>query len=49
MKQSDETAGPKVSIEVNVGSLILFLTPRQIHVLIELANGFICPDMEDTR
>lgn len=41
--------GPKVSIEVNLGSLILFLSPRQVHILIEVAGGFARPELEDTR
>lgn len=48
LKQSEDQQGPKVSIELNTGSLILFLSPRQVHVLLELANGLASPDMEDT-
>lgn len=49
LKQSETLAGPKVSFEVNLGSLIVYLSPRQIHVLLELANGLASPDTEDTR
>lgn len=49
LKQSENVTGPKVSIEVNMGALILFLSPRQVYVLIELANGLASPDNEDTR
>ncbi|CAH0551837.1 unnamed protein product [Brassicogethes aeneus] len=48
LKQSEILNGPKVSIEMNLGPLLLFLSPRQVHVLIELANGMSSPDLEDT-
>ncbi|KAB0799030.1 hypothetical protein PPYR_06910 [Photinus pyralis] len=48
LKQSEEVRGPKVSLSVEFGSLILFLSPRQVHVLLELANGIASPDLEDT-
>ncbi|KAG5882217.1 hypothetical protein JTB14_024728 [Gonioctena quinquepunctata] len=48
MKHSENLSGPKVSIEVNLGSFIVFLSPRQFHLLIELANGLASPDIEDT-
>lgn len=47
LKQSENQNGPKVSIELNSGSLLLFLSPRQVHVLLELANGLASPDLED--
>ncbi|KAK4884514.1 hypothetical protein RN001_000785 [Aquatica leii] len=48
LKQSEEVQGPKVSLSMELGSLILFLSPRQVHVLLELANGLSSPDTEDT-
>ncbi|KAL3285630.1 hypothetical protein HHI36_000162 [Cryptolaemus montrouzieri] len=47
MKQSEDVSAPKVSIEVNLGHLVLFLSPRQVHMLIELAAGLASPDLED--
>ncbi|XP_050294529.1 autophagy-related protein 2 homolog A isoform X2 [Anthonomus grandis grandis] len=47
LKQSENINGPKVSIEVNLGSLILFLSPRQFHILAELVEGFSKVDLED--
>lgn len=49
LKQSEVSCGPKVAIEMNLGSLILFLSPRQFHILMELVDGFSCPDLEDNR
>ncbi|CAG9820878.1 unnamed protein product [Phaedon cochleariae] len=48
LKQSENLNGPKVSIDVNFGSFIVFLSPRQFHLLIEVANGLASPDIEDT-
>ncbi|KAF5280262.1 hypothetical protein FQR65_LT03070 [Abscondita terminalis] len=47
-KQSEELQGPKVSFSVELGSLLLFFSPRQVHVLLELATGLTTPDIEDT-
>ncbi|KAL1512538.1 hypothetical protein ABEB36_002120 [Hypothenemus hampei] len=47
LKQSANLSGPKVAIEVNLGSLVLFLSPRQFHILMELMEGFSSPDLED--
>lgn len=30
-----------------MGSLTLYLSPRQLHVLVELAHGLASPDLED--
>lgn len=49
LKQTESTAGPKISVDMNFGSLILFLSPRQFHVILELANGLASPDIQDTR
>ncbi|XP_025831922.1 autophagy-related protein 2 homolog B isoform X2 [Agrilus planipennis] len=48
LKQSESINGPKVSMEINVGSFTTFLSPRQVHVLLEFANGLASPDSEDT-
>jgi autophagy-related protein 2 len=47
LKKTEELEGPKVSIEMNIPPLLLFLSPRQLHLLSELASGLICPDTED--
>lgn len=49
LKQNEVMSGPKVDLEINLGSLLTFLSPRQLHVLIELLHGLSTPDMEDTR
>lgn len=48
LKQSEGVLGPKVDLEVNLGSLTAFLSARQFHVLIELLHGLATPDLEDT-
>ncbi|XP_056630005.1 autophagy-related protein 2 homolog A [Diorhabda sublineata] len=48
LKQSEDTEGPKVSIDVLFGSFIIFLSPRQFHVLIEVIDGLSKPDTVDT-
>ncbi|KAH1007770.1 hypothetical protein HUJ04_004965 [Dendroctonus ponderosae] len=48
LKQSDQSSGPKVAIELNLGALVLFLSPRQFHMLKELAEGFLSPNSKDT-
>ncbi|XP_020295971.1 autophagy-related protein 2 homolog B isoform X2 [Pseudomyrmex gracilis] len=47
MKQGEVVSGPKVELEITLGSLTLFLSPRQLHVLLELAHGLASPDLED--
>ncbi|XP_011343662.1 autophagy-related protein 2 homolog B isoform X2 [Ooceraea biroi] len=47
MKQGEGVSGPKVELEINLGSLTLYLSPRQLHVLLELAHGLASPDLED--
>lgn len=34
-------------MEITLGSFISFLSPRQVHVLIELGHGLASPDLED--
>ncbi|KYQ51543.1 Autophagy-related protein 2 like protein A [Trachymyrmex zeteki] len=47
MKQGEGISGPKVELEITLGSLTLFLSPRQLHALLELAHGLASPDLED--
>lgn len=42
-----EVSGPKVELEVILGSFTSFLSPRQMHILLELAHGLASPDLED--
>ncbi|XP_066992632.2 autophagy-related protein 2 homolog A [Anabrus simplex] len=48
LKQTEGVHGPKVNLEINLGSLTTFLSARQLHVLIELLHGLATPDLEDT-
>lgn len=36
-----------MELEIILGSLTLFLSPRQLHVLLELAHGLASPNLED--
>lgn len=47
LKRTEDLDGPKVSIETDMGALLLFLSPRQLHLLIELVKGLLSPDSED--
>ncbi|XP_071454260.1 autophagy-related protein 2 homolog A [Hetaerina americana] len=47
MKQNECIQGPKVDLEVNFGSVAVFLSPRQVHTLIELMKGLSSPDSLD--
>lgn len=48
LKQSEDTEGPKVCIDVSFGSFLIYLSPRQFHVLIEVVDGLSKPDTVDT-
>lgn len=48
IKQGDGVVGPKVDLELNLGSLTVFSSPRQLHVLFELMHGLSQPDTVDT-
>ncbi|XP_014205961.1 autophagy-related protein 2 homolog B [Copidosoma floridanum] len=48
LKQDSSIAGSKVELTVTLGSLIMFLSPRQAHVLYELLNGLASPDDNET-
>ncbi|CAK9813594.1 Autophagy-related protein 2 homolog B [Anthophora quadrimaculata] len=47
LKQGESVSGPKVELEVTLGSFTSFLSPRQVHVLLELGHGLASPDLED--
>ncbi|XP_076666317.1 autophagy-related 2 isoform X1 [Andrena cerasifolii] len=47
LKQGEGVSGPKVELEVTLGSFTSFLSPRQMHVLLELRHGLASPDLED--
>ncbi|XP_030386758.1 autophagy-related protein 2 homolog B isoform X3 [Scaptodrosophila lebanonensis] len=40
IKQDENIIGPKVNLEVILDEIVVMLTPRQIHLLIEIINGF---------
>ncbi|KPJ18275.1 Autophagy-related protein 2-like A [Papilio machaon] len=48
LKYSEEVEGPKVEVKILLGSLIVYLTPRQLHTLFELVDALNQPDLEDT-
>ncbi|XP_055617380.1 autophagy-related protein 2 homolog B [Toxorhynchites rutilus septentrionalis] len=41
MKQSDNLAGPNVEFEISLGCLQLFLSPRQLHLIILMSDTFL--------
>ncbi|KAL0869015.1 hypothetical protein ABMA27_007335, partial [Loxostege sticticalis] len=48
VKHSEEVEGPKVEVKMLFGSFIVFITPRQLHTLIELVDALNQPHLEDT-
>ncbi|XP_038206483.1 autophagy-related protein 2 homolog A [Zerene cesonia] len=48
LKHSEEVEGPKVEVKVLLGSFLVFMTPRQLHTIIELCDALNQPDLEDT-
>ncbi|XP_064073916.1 autophagy-related protein 2 homolog A [Vanessa tameamea] len=48
LKHSEEVDGPKVEVRILLGSFLLFITPRQLHTLIELVDALNQPHLEDT-
>lgn len=46
LKQAD-VMGPKVDLRMNCGAFIMFLSPRQIQLLLELSEGIASPDIND--
>lgn len=49
LKHTEEVEGPKVEVRMLFGSLIMFITPRQLHTLLELVDALNQPHLEDTR
>ncbi|XP_054259234.1 autophagy-related protein 2 homolog A [Macrosteles quadrilineatus] len=47
IKKGENIQGPKVDLELNLGSLTVFLSPRQLHLLLELVHGLAAPDTQD--
>ncbi|XP_053613848.1 autophagy-related protein 2 homolog A [Plodia interpunctella] len=47
VKRTEEVEGPKVEVRMLMGSLIVFITPRQLHTLVELVDAVNQPDLED--
>ncbi|KAI8514937.1 Autophagy protein [Branchiostoma belcheri] len=43
VKQSESISGPKFDLECYLGSLNFFLSPRQVHLLMEMANEILTP------
>lgn len=48
IKHTEESMGPKVEIQLTLGSFLIFCSPRQLHTLFELADGISQPHLEDT-
>ncbi|XP_050674952.1 autophagy-related protein 2 homolog A isoform X2 [Leptidea sinapis] len=48
LKNSEEVDGPKVEVQVLLGSLLVFITPRQLHTMFELVDALNQPHLEDT-
>ncbi|KAL4717909.1 hypothetical protein ACJJTC_001327, partial [Scirpophaga incertulas] len=48
LKHSEEVDGPKVEMKMLFGSLIVFISPRQLHTVIELVDAVNEPQLEDT-
>ncbi|XP_053671919.1 autophagy-related protein 2 homolog A [Anopheles nili] len=46
MKQADNLPGPNVELELSVGSIQLFLTPRQLHSLVLVCDSFLSGNEE---
>lgn len=45
LKQNLHVPGPKMDVECFLGTLNVFLSPKQIHLLKEFSTGFSCPDL----
>ncbi|XP_055908295.1 autophagy-related protein 2 homolog B isoform X2 [Eupeodes corollae] len=44
MKQTEDVAGPKVSLDVQLGALYVFSTPRQLHLVTNFCDAFFAED-----
>lgn len=49
MKQSESIVGPKVQLDISMGSLTCFITPRQLHTLIEIVTALSNPETDIVR
>lgn len=49
IKQTENIVGPKVSLELSLDDIYFMLTPRQIHLLVELSKGFNTGDGQQER
>ncbi|CAH1390573.1 unnamed protein product [Nezara viridula] len=47
-KLENITPGPKFDLDFSFGSLSLFLSPRQLHLLIEIVHSLSIPHIQDT-
>ncbi|CAD5113882.1 DgyrCDS3044 [Dimorphilus gyrociliatus] len=43
LKQNQEISGPKIQIDYHVGSMHAYLSPKQVHLVLELINGLLAP------
>lgn len=43
LKQNEAVPGAKASLDCSIGSVVVFVSPRQVHVLMELLRGFTSP------
>ncbi|XP_063242394.1 autophagy-related protein 2 homolog A [Bacillus rossius redtenbacheri] len=48
LRQGEGVAGPKVDLELTLGAFTAFLSPRQLHAVLEMARGLAQPDTQDT-
>ncbi|CAN7944933.1 unnamed protein product [Ixodes pacificus] len=48
LKQDESLTDPNVEVEFNLDQMPLFLSPRQVNLLIKLAKGFYCPGKWDS-
>lgn len=49
LKHNESAVGAKVDLEFNFGPVVMFLSPRQVHILLEIARGLTQPDSEDKK
>lgn len=52
VKQNEKLAGPKLELDCILGRVNIHLSPRQVHLLLEIANGLAAPgscDDSNTR
>ncbi|CAH2094707.1 unnamed protein product [Euphydryas editha] len=48
LKHLEEVEGPKIAVQISLGSLLLFITPKQLNTLLELVDAINQPHLEDT-